>query len=56
MDSSDSLNQRLHHWPYRKIINMIKYKGALAGIEVKDNIDERNTEGAGRHKWSAQYL
>jgi IS605 OrfB family transposase len=43
MDYSDSLNQRLHHWPYRKIINMIKYKGALAGIEVKDNIDERNT-------------
>jgi IS605 OrfB family transposase len=24
IDSSDSLNQRLHHWPYRKIINMIK--------------------------------
>jgi IS605 OrfB family transposase len=41
MDYSDSVNQRLHHWPYRKIINMIKYKGGLAGIEVRDNIDER---------------
>jgi putative transposase len=43
MDYSDSVNQRLHNWPYRKIINMIKYKGEWAGIEVKDNIDERNT-------------
>jgi putative transposase len=41
MDYSDSVNQRLHHWPYR--LNMIKYKGELAGIEVKDNIDERYT-------------
>jgi IS605 OrfB family transposase len=39
----DSVNQRLHHWPYRKIIHMIKYKGEWAGIEVKDRIDERNT-------------
>jgi putative transposase len=43
MDYSDSVNQRLHNWPYRKIMNMIKYKGEWAGIEVKDNIDERNT-------------
>jgi IS605 OrfB family transposase len=43
IDYSDSANQRLHNWPYRKIVNMIKYKGTLAGIEVKDNIDERNT-------------
>jgi transposase len=43
MDSSDSVNQRLHNWPYRKIIHMLKYKGQLAGIEVYDNIDEKNT-------------
>jgi transposase len=43
MDYSDSVNQRLHNWPYRKIINMLKYKGQLAGIEVYDNIDEKNT-------------
>jgi IS605 OrfB family transposase len=43
IDYSDSVNQRLHHWPYRKIIHMIRYKGELVGIEVKDRIDERNT-------------
>ncbi len=37
------LNQRLHTWPYRKLIDMLKYKGALAGILVQDNIDEENT-------------
>jgi len=37
------LNQRLHTWPYRKLIDMLKYKGALAGILVQDNIDEKNT-------------
>jgi IS605 OrfB family transposase len=42
---SDSVSQRLHHWPYRKIIHMIQYKGEWAGIEVKDRIDERNTSG-----------
>jgi IS605 OrfB family transposase len=41
----DSVSQRLHHWPYRKIIYMIRYKGEWAGIEVKDRIDERNTSG-----------
>jgi IS605 OrfB family transposase len=45
MDSSDSVNQRLHNWPYRKIIHMLKYKGQLAGMEVYDNIDEKNTSG-----------
>jgi hypothetical protein len=34
------VNQRIHSWPYRKIINKIKYKEELAGIELKDNIDE----------------
>jgi IS605 OrfB family transposase len=43
IDYSDSVNQRLHNWPYRKIINMLRYKGQLAGIEVYDNIDEKNT-------------
>jgi IS605 OrfB family transposase len=45
MDYSDSVNQRLHNWPYRKITHMLKYKGQLAGIEVDDNIDEKNTSG-----------
>jgi putative transposase len=43
MDYNDSVNQRLHCWPYRKMINMLKYKGQLAGIEVYDTIDEKNT-------------
>jgi putative transposase len=43
MDYRDSVNQLLHSWPYRKIINMLKYKGQLAGIEVYDTIDEKNT-------------
>ncbi|MGB9867537.1 MAG: IS200/IS605 family accessory protein TnpB-related protein [Bacillota bacterium] len=37
------LNQRLHAWPYRKLINMLKYKGELAGIVVRDDVDEDNT-------------
>lgn len=43
IDYGDRLNQRLHAWPYRKLINMLKYKGALAGIIVRDDIDERHT-------------
>ncbi|KXG76692.1 hypothetical protein AN618_14660 [Fervidicola ferrireducens] len=39
----DRLNQRLHAWPYRKLINMLKYKGAMAGILVRDNVDEKST-------------
>lgn len=39
----DRLNQRLHAWPYRKLINMIKYKGTLAGIIVRDDVDEKST-------------
>lgn len=43
IDYGDRLNQRLHAWPYRKLINMLKYKGALAGIAVRDDVDERST-------------
>ncbi len=43
IDYGDRLNQRLHAWPYRKLITMLKDKGALAGIVVRDDIDERNT-------------
>ncbi|MFO7153868.1 MAG: IS200/IS605 family accessory protein TnpB-related protein [Caldicoprobacter oshimai] len=39
-DYGDWLNQHLHAWPYRKLINMLKYKGALAGILVRNNIEE----------------
>ncbi|AVX21420.1 transposase, IS605 OrfB family, central region [Carboxydocella sporoproducens DSM 16521] len=42
-DYGDQLNQRLHAWPYRKLINMLKYKGALAGIVVRDDVNERGT-------------
>jgi IS605 OrfB family transposase len=45
IDSNDSTNQRLHHWPYRKMIKMIRYKGTWAGIEVRDDIHEKNTSG-----------
>ncbi|RKQ88521.1 RNA-guided endonuclease InsQ/TnpB family protein [Brockia lithotrophica] len=43
IDYGDKLNQRLHAWPYRKLVNMLKYKGALAGIVVRDDVDEKNT-------------
>ncbi|MGI9951295.1 transposase [Moorellaceae bacterium AZ2] len=43
IDYGDRLNQRLHAWPYRKLINMLKYKGELVGITVRDDIDEENT-------------
>jgi len=43
VDYGDRLNQRLHAWPYRKLVNMLKYKGALAGIIVRDDVDEDNT-------------
>jgi IS605 OrfB family transposase len=45
IDSNNSIHQRLHHWPYRKMIKMIRYKGAWAGIEVRDDIHEKNTSG-----------
>ena len=37
IDYGDRLNQRLHAWPYRKLVNMLKYKGALTGIVVRDD-------------------
>lgn len=43
IDYRDRLNQRLHAWPYRKLVNMLKYKGTLAGIAVRDDVDEKST-------------
>lgn len=37
------MNQRLHNWSYRKIVDMIRYKAELAGIVVRDDVDERGT-------------
>lgn len=34
VDYGSVLNQRLHAWPYGKIIKMIEYKAWLCGIEV----------------------
>ena len=34
MDYGPALNQRLHAWPYGKIIKMIEYKASLYGLEV----------------------
>jgi len=39
----DRLNQRLHAWPYRKLVTMLRYKGALAGIVVRDDGEEKST-------------
>jgi putative transposase len=36
------LNQRLHSWPYRKLVGILKYKGALMGIKVYE-VEERGT-------------
>ena len=35
-------NQELHAWPYRKIIQILRYKAALRGIWVEE-VSERNT-------------
>ncbi len=43
IDYGERLNQRLHAWPYRKVINMLRYKGALVGIIVRDDISEERT-------------
>lgn len=43
IDYGKRLNQRLHAWPYRKLIDMLKYKGTLAGIMVRDDVDENST-------------
>ncbi len=36
-------NQKFHKLPYRKVINQLKYKAQLAGIQVVDNIEENYT-------------
>ncbi|KNZ70320.1 putative transposase [Thermincola ferriacetica] len=38
----DRGNQKLHAWPYRKIIRMLTYKAALKGIRVVD-VSEKDT-------------
>lgn len=43
IDYGARLNQRLHHWPYRKIVEMLRYKAELAGIVVRDDVDERGS-------------
>lgn len=37
------MNQRLHNWPYRKVVEMLRYKAELSGIVVRDDVDERGT-------------
>lgn len=34
IDYTDALNQRLHAWPFGKIIDMITYKASLYGMQV----------------------
>ena len=34
LDYGKVLNQRLHAWPYRKLVEILRYKGALMGIKV----------------------
>ncbi len=36
IDYGDRLNQRLHVWPFAKVVSMIKYKAALFGIKVEE--------------------
>lgn len=43
IDYGGRMNQRLHAWPYRKIIHMIQYKAALVGIAVQADIEETAT-------------
>lgn len=43
IDYGPRMNQRLHNWPYRKIVEMLRYKAELAGIAVHDDVDERST-------------
>ncbi|WP_233493246.1 zinc ribbon domain-containing protein [Meiothermus sp. PNK-Is4] len=43
IDYGDRLNQRLHNWSYRKVVDMIRYKAEIAGIAVRTDVDERNT-------------
>ena len=43
IDYGARMNQRLHAWPYRKIVHMIRYKAELAGMTVRSDVDERST-------------
>ncbi len=43
IDYGDRLNQRLHAWPYRKVVDTIRYKAEIAGIRVRTDVDERGT-------------
>lgn len=36
MDYADELNQRLHAWPFRKIVQMMTYKASLYGMQVTE--------------------
>jgi IS605 OrfB family transposase len=36
LDYGEVLNQRLHAWPYRKLVEILRYKGALMGINVHE--------------------
>ncbi len=36
IDYTDALNQRLHAWPFRKIVSMVTYKAGLHGIRVTE--------------------
>jgi len=47
IDYSDELNQRLHAWPFRKIVDMITYKAGLYGIQVVE-VSEAYTSRACR--------
>jgi putative transposase len=42
LDYGEVLNQRLHAWPYRKLVEVLRYKGALMGIKVYE-VEERKT-------------
>jgi putative transposase len=42
LDYGEVLNQRLHAWPYRKLVEVLRYKGSLMGIKVHE-VEERNT-------------
>jgi len=42
LDYGEVLNQRLHAWPYRKLVEILRYEGALMGIKVYE-VEERKT-------------
>jgi putative transposase len=42
LDYGKVLNQRLHAWPYRKLVEVLRYKGTLMGIKVYE-VEERRT-------------